>query len=294
MYIKLNTLFCFILYWFSLTCFAQEITLEKINTNGQILTGTINEKYNITIYLKVSKKADDYLGIEAYEGWYFYDNVKKKIPLVGIYNLLDGTIVLYNLSDKTLENKVKNLQNGEKSTMETVSDFSAITNFEEQFIIDIERTNSKWSSKTKEFKLSINETPKISNELVFLKLDKTTYINLRDLDLYNEVKIVSSLKNPNETKVLLEYSIPGNINLQGRCGGALDTGYFILNFSSSNEFISKEMLIADECYNNIYSEEDKSSNKNLIKIKISKLVNDKESFKKVTIDKKNISFIIEK
>jgi len=282
------------LCWFSLTCFSQEITLEKINTNGQILTGTINEKYNITIYLKVSKKADDHLGIEAYEGWYFYDNIKKKIPLAGINNFFDNSIILYNFIDKALESKIKNLQNGEKSTIETVDDFSELTNYEERFIIDTEGKNSKWNNKTKELKLSINEKPIINNEFVFLKLDKKTYFNLRDLDLYGDINIISSIKNQNGTKVLLTYSVPGNLNLQGRCGGAIDTGYYLLNFSSKNEFISKETLITDECYSDISSEELTNSNKDLIKIKIGKFENDKEIVKKVTIDKKNISFIIEK
>ncbi|PJJ10296.1 hypothetical protein CLU83_3698 [Flavobacterium sp. 1] len=74
---KKNILLFFFLT--TLTCFSQQknISIESFRTNDRIFYGSIDDKYDITIYLKVENFSEDHLYVFSVKGWYYYNKVKK-------------------------------------------------------------------------------------------------------------------------------------------------------------------------------------------------------------------------
>lgn len=274
-----------------------KMSIEQIKTNEKILYGSIADKYDITLYLKVITYSEDHLSAYSVKGWYYYNSVKKNIPLVGISNPMGG-LTLYSLKNKALEDKLAAFDLPGNTVWEKMDYAESIAEYEEKFTITGVETENKWKNKAKELSLKIynfDTESSIDNELKFLKLDKDHVINLNDFDLnYSDLKIVTSVKTKSETRILLEYEYQGNANVQGRCGAATDTGYIILSFNSKNELNFIEELELDNCMNSVYSEPIKTNNKDLWQFKIITSGGDKDVERKVTVDTKAIAFRNEK
>ncbi len=271
------------------------INLEQLKIKDKILYGTIDGKYDITIYLKVSTYSEDHTCIYSVKGWYQYNKIKKHIPLIGLFDFSNG-LTLYSLKDKSLEKKIADFDIPGESVWGKTDYLRAITDFDEKFIITDNDTNNKWINKGNELKIKIFnlENCLIETDYSFLKLDKDTTINLADyLINYSGLEIINYTKSETETKILLEYTEVGNPNLQGRCGGATDFGYIILSFDSNNNLNYKEEEEVENCRGNIYSEDIESVDKSLLKFKIIDSSQEKEVKTKFTVDTKSISFIKE-
>jgi len=283
----------FLFLFLSVNCFTQNknISLEKITTTDKMFSGRIDDKYEITLYLKKYQLAEDHLGVFSVKGWYYYDKYKKNIPLVGVQNPATG-LTLYALKDKKIEENILKLNY--PGNIWNISDsIENISNYSEKFSISDSDENNVWISNGKTFKLAIFNLSNLFllEDYYFLKINNEK-INLSNFNLnYENLEIVATKKESNETRILLEYSQPGNHNLQGMCGGATDSGYLILSFNDKNELLQLDELEIENCRMSQYSEELASNSKNVIKYKITTSSGEKEIVKNVTIDKESITFI---
>lgn len=283
-------LFLFLLL--SFTSFSQKnISLEKITTTDKMFSGRIDDKYDITLYLKKYQMAEDHLGVFSVKGWYYYDKYKKNIPLVGVQNPATG-LTLFALKDKKIEENILKL-NYSGNIWDITDSIENISNYSEKFSISDSDETNVWMSNGKTSKLTIHNSSDLFllEDYYFLKLNNEK-INLSNFNLnYENFEIVATKKGSNETRILLGYSQPGNHNLQGMCGGATDSGYVILSFNDKNELLQFEELEIDNCRMFQYSEELESNSKTVMKYKITMSSGDKEIEKNVSIDKESITFI---
>lgn len=273
-----------------------KINLEQIHTEDKVLYGTIDDKYEITIYLKYSASSEDHMAIYSVKGWYQYNNIKKHIPLVGIYDFSDG-LTLYSLKDKSLEAKIADFDIPGDYVWKKIEYVKSISDFDEKFTISDNPANNKWTNNKKEFKLQIAnlQDNSITNDFIFLKLDKDTTINLADFQLgYTGMEIINYTTTKTEKKILLKYQEYGNPNIQGRCGAATDFGFIILSFDSDNNLNYKEIEEVENCRGDIYSEDIPSADKSLLQFKIIDSSEEKEVERKFTVNTKSIFFIKEK
>lgn len=276
----------------SLICSSQQknISLQNIRTFDKVLKGNINGKYDITIYLKSEKFSEDHMYAFSVKGWYYYNNVKKPIPLVGVYDPTEG-LTLFNLSDKILEKKILDLDFSGDVVWKKLEAIESIKTFNEKFTISDSKEKNIWISNSKSLSLDINNLDDcfLIEDLILLKIDKTA-INLSKYSLYHKnLEIVSKKTNQNETRILLSYEEMGNPNIQGMCGAAEDFGYIVLVYNNKNELNYLEEIEIENCRAFISSEEIKTNNKKILKYKVTESSGDKEVQKTITIDTEGVT-----
>jgi len=290
---KKNILLFFFLT--TLTCFSQQknISIESFRTNDRIFYGSIDEKYDITIYLKVENFSEDHLYVYSVKGWYYYNKVKKNIPLVGVFNPMTG-LTLFNTTDKIFEQKILNFDFS-GVVWDKLDEIETFKNYNEKiFISNNPKENNTWSNNTKNLKITINnelEAIYVFEDFKFLKIGSSK-INLSKYNLnYNDLKIISKKISTSETRLLLKYEQSGNPNIQGMCGGATDFGYIILVINNKNELIQFEEIEIENCRGFISSENLQENNKKILQYKITDSGDDKEISKTITIDTESIRLI---
>ncbi|MBF4471660.1 hypothetical protein [Flavobacterium sp. HJJ] len=289
---KKNILLFFFLT--TLTCFSQQknISIESFRTNDRIFYGSIDGKYDITIYLKVEKFSEDHLYVYSVKGWYYYDKVKKNIPLVGVFNPMTG-LTLFNTNDKSFEKKILDFDFS-GVVWDKLDKIETFKNYNEKLFISNNPKENIWSNNTKNLQLTINNELKdiyVFEDFKFLKIGNSK-INLSNYHLdYKDLEIVSKKISASEIRLLLKYEQYGNPNIQGMCGGAMDYGYVILVINNKNELIQFEEIETDNCRAFIHSEDLQESNKKILKYKITDSNDDKESSKIITIDTESIRLI---
>lgn len=290
---KKNILLFFFLT--TLTCFSQQkkISIENFRTNDRIFYGSIDDKYDITIYLKVENFSEDHLYVYSVKGWYYYNKVKKNIPLVGVFNPMTG-LTLFNTTDKAFEKKILDFDL-QGVVWDKLDGIEAFKNYNEKFFISNNpKENNSWSNNNKNLKFTINnelEDIYVFEDFKFLKIG-SSIINLSNYHLnYKDLKIISKKESTSEIRLLLKYEQYGNPNIQGMCGGAMDFGYVILVINNKNELIQFEEIEIEHCRAFVYSEGLEESNKKILKYKITDSSNDKEVIKTITIDTESIRLI---
>nr|WP_315147797.1 hypothetical protein [uncultured Flavobacterium sp.] len=279
----------------TLTCFSQQknISIESFRTNDRIFYGSIDDKYDITIYLKVENFSEDHLFVYSVKGWYYYNKVKKNIPLVGIYNPMTG-LTLFNTTDKVFGEKILDFDFS-GVVWDKLDEIENFKNYNEKFFIsNNSKENNTWSNNTKNLKLTLNnelENLFVFEDFKFLKIGSSIF-NLSNYHLnYKDLEIISKKTSVSEIRLLLKYEQSGNPNIQGMCGGAMDFGYIILVINNKNELIQFEEIEIEHCRAFIYSQQLEENNKKILKYKITDSSNDKEVSKIITIDTESIRLI---
>lgn len=288
---KSISLFFFLI---TLTCFSQQknISIESFRTDDRIYHGSIDGKYEITIYLKVENFSEDHLHVYSVKGWYYYDKIKKNIPLAGVFNPMTG-LTLFNTKDKSFEKKILNFD-FPGVVWDKLAEIEAFKNYDEKLFISSNPKDNVWSNNTKNLKLNLNnelEDIHIFKDFNFLKIGSSK-IDLSNYNRYsNDLEIISKKITASEIRLLLKYEQFGNPNIQGMCGGATDFGYIIMVLSNKNELIQFEEIEIENCRAHIYSENLQENNKKILKYKITDSNGDKESSKIITIDTESIRLI---
>lgn len=290
---KKNILLFFFLT--TLTCFSQQknISIESFRTNDRIFYGSIDDKYDITIYLKVENFSEDHLFVYSVKGWYYYNKQKKNIPLVGVYNPMTG-LTLFNTTDKVFGEKILEFD-FTGVVWDKLDEIEAFKNYNEKFFIsNIPKEANTWSNNAKNLKLTINnelEDIYVFEDFKFLKIG-SSIINLSNYHLnYRDLEIISKKTSTSEIRLLLKYEQFGNPNIQGMCGGAMDFGYIILVINTKNELIQFEEIEIENCRAFIHSEDLQEKNKKILKYKITDSNGDKDNNKIITIDTESIRLI---
>lgn len=278
----------------TLTCFSQQktISIESFRTNDRFFYGSIDGKYDITIYLKVENFSEDHLFVFSVKGWYYYNTMQKKIPLVGVFNPMTG-LTLFNTNDKIFEKKILDFDFS-GVVWDRLNKIETFKNYNEKFFISNNQKDNTWSNNIKNLKLTLNNEPKdiyVFEDFKFIKIGNSI-INLSNYSLnYNDLKIISKKISTSEIRLLLKYEQSGNSNIQGMCGAATDFGYIILAFNNKNELTELEEIEIENCRAFINSEKLQENNKKILKYKITDLRDDKESSKTIIIDTESIRLI---
>ena len=271
------------------------VSVKNIVTNEKFINGKIDDKYDITIYLKFSNYSDGSFAIYSVSGYYYYNKIKTNIPLVGIY---DGGLTLYQFSSKEKEDAILNF--GLSGTeglgfWEQIDKYKNASEFKEKFTIEYQTTFGTWIKNGKTHKLTFNtDDIKIIKEDEYLFINankKLKTINFRDLPInVHGLQIINFSNDSLENKYLLKYEYSSRSYALGMCGAGSEIGYIILTFDKQYNLIKHENLDIESCNDNIYFEEAESQIPNKKKFKITHFENLEEITKMVILNLKEISF----
>jgi hypothetical protein len=272
---------------FHLSAQSLKIELQDIRTEEKVLTGTIDGKYPISVYLNFYNPSEDHMRIYSVKGWYYYENIKKKIPLSGIY---DGELTLYSFKTKEQQNQVLNFES--KGTVwQKLDILKNLSGFDEKFnYSEKDKLTNEWTDGKKKLKLDFySDNTSILEEYQLLnikspKINKN--INLSELGIYDRnFELINFANNPTGTKILLKFDYNSRFNIQGMCGAGSEVGYTILNYDSNFNLIDIQRAETESCLNNVYYEEVKNNIKHIKKFKLS---DNGSNAKTITINEKLI------
>lgn len=251
-------------------------------------TGAIDGKYKITLYLRFFKTSMEHLNIYSVTGFYYYNSVKKKIPLVGIY---DGHLVLYKFSPKSKSDSlILNFENyGSCGFWDEIETYKELKGYEEKFIIG-NKGKVTWQSKTKTLPLEIyaTELSVISSKEYLLIKALNKKISTESLGLDGSgFSVINATWQNNKLKVMLNYSHGSRGFVMGMCGAGIEVGYYILEFDSGITLLSKQHLQTESCLDGIYTEQEKTSEHGIEKWRITY----RDSAGNYMVDFKKMSFL---
>lgn len=271
-----------------------KVSLDKITTDEKLFTGRIDGQYEITLYLKFHEFSPEHGRIYSLSGWYYYDKIKTKIPLVGIY---DGTLTLYVFKSKEKQDTVLNFKKEGKGFWNDLQDLKNMEGFDEKFIYsnDVSDIIGEWISGTKSLNLEIfGSDISVYNEAEYLKIQNSSVIKsvkIYDLGIFDrEFTLVNYISSKNGTKILLKYDYLSNLFVNGMCGAGEEIGYIVLKYDNSFILTDKQRVEIESCYNGTYSEAIKGTNKD---VKTYKVTDKDNKTKKVTINEKTVEVKIE-
>lgn len=258
--------------------------LLTITSNERLFDGNINEKYAITLYLQYAESSGEHAGVYSLKGWYFYNNIQKKIPLVGIFD--NGDITLFNFTQKEKQDSILSFTHNEMNLWSGLDFLKNMKGYNERMEFG-PGTKNEWTNGAKLFKLEIfSSNPNtVLQEKTYLKTTQNTttkFIDLNEMLPYlDQFKLEHSIHSSAQHSFLLSYDFPSNVYVQGRCGAASETGYVILNYDANFQYLSSENITIESCYDNIYATELPASTKTLKQFKKS---NSDDTETLITID----------
>nr|WP_294859651.1 hypothetical protein [uncultured Fluviicola sp.] len=293
---KLFTIILFLFLGFSsLKAQEQKIYIEDFTINDQIVNGVIDEKYPITMYLKFEEFSPENWLSYSVVGWYYYDKVKKKIPLVGVYS---GSMVLYSFTDSLKADSVKHMLSSVSNPWEATDDLMNRTGFVEKFDFDYTdyRYQGTWKNSQKELKVSFGMSYiGLNREQEFLVIPlpnkKKKQIELSQFGPVNDgYSIFASKYDATGSKVLLKYEITSTSNPNGMCGAGMEVGYLLLLFDAHGILQDYRQEDVESCLGNIWSETTEVPNTNGKKL-ICKVTDSEDKVRTVTIDGVNFTLV---
>lgn len=248
----------FILYSFSVYSQNEYPRIQKFDVNDKIIKGRI-DKYPITIYLSFSDFS--YYSALSYSvsGWYYYDKIKTKIPLYGMFYYNDLT--LYNISDSIKSEQLLRFDEFVRNRWDEKEYYENLKGFNEKFVF--RDSSSFWTDGKQNLPVTIySKDLSIIKSQEFLMLDEDSFFNLHNLgNGIENIEIIASLNH----KIIMtfEYSSnPGHI--MGRCGAGLEKGFIFIEFTESQKLVEYGIYEYESCFDNISLEERKEISKNII------------------------------
>lgn len=259
---KLLVLFLFVATISSSIAQIGEFKIDTINRYSLTQHGTIGDDIPITVHLRLEEFYDG--NIFSLSGWYYYDKVKKPIPLVGIHSNYSGT-VLYNFVNQKSADSVLHFipSNSDYVMWEMVEDLQQKSTFNEKFYFNYEgeQTVGSWKNAKKELKVDLfYQLPDFYeyNEFLVFNVGKVK----KSIDMYahfnhGDFKVESKAMNGKNTRVLLSYACPsrGIYSSIGMCSGGTDTGYVIIEFDPKGNIVFQATYEIDICLANHYTED---------------------------------------
>lgn len=263
---KYLLLICF----FVISCLSAQFNKAKVSLKtdwkeARTFKGSIAGK-NITLYLQYGKHSGWHDKVYSVEGYYYYDAIRKKIPLVGFYN---GSLMLYNFGVDHLK-KSKEVLNEDLFCWTKPCPFYAV--FAEY--IKISPTDGKVQKGTLDLiykKYDVNlwsSTLDVTPHDEWLKLPTGKTLNLRELiDEYGGNHLISSYQDKKENRVLLSFERDANFNKQGFCGASPpETGFRLLTFDKQWKIKTMKIFSTSSCITDISFMGEKKTKYNFIKV----------------------------
>lgn len=257
----MNTLVSSFLFFFAAaSLFAQDrkASIDHFVLNDQVIHGTIDEKYPITLYLKFDQSFEDGMSYSL-SGWYYYDHVRKKIPLVGVCS---DRFTLYQFADKERADSILQFKSGVSSMWEVMDDLSSRNGYLEKFDFGYQdyAYSGTWKNDKKELKLSLN-TGDINlmqiHEFLVLQLgaQNKKHYDMKELGpYYYGYSVFAQKLDATGGKVLLKYDLNSRSNPNGMCGAGSEIGYLLLTFDGKGNLLDYRDEQVESCLGNIWSE----------------------------------------
>lgn len=291
------SLFLFLNFWV-LNAQEKKIYIEDFTINDQIINGVIDEKYPITMYLKFEEFSPENWMSYSVVGWYYYDNVKKKIPLVGIYS---SSMVLYSFTDQVKADSVKHMLSSVANPWEATDDLMNRTGFTEKFNFEYKdyQYQGTWKNNQKELAVSFGMSYiGLNREQEFLVIpladNEKKRIELSQFGPVNDgYSIFASKYDATGSRVLLKYEITSTANPNGMCGAGQEIGYILLLFDAQGTLLDYRLEDVESCLGNIWSETTEVPNTNGKKL-IYKVTDSEDKVRTVTVDGVNFTLISKK
>lgn len=278
--------FLLILFLFSVSvkiCASNGAQLVKQEITNRIFHAQIDGKYPITIYLEYQHRSECFLETYSVKGWYYYDKIKTKIPLVGIY---DEGLVLYNFATPNQENVVLNF---EQTPFNCNNDFfKSITNFNEKFVIqyiDSLHISGVWKNKAKELEVMFDlQSLNIKQTNNYLLLPNKQWLCLNDyFYVLNHYELIAV--SDDNSRAIVKFESPSRNYVMGRCGAGSEKGYYCLYLDENSQLLRFEEFLVESCLDGIFLDQIKLNNTHII---VSSSKTEDETIR-LTIDLQNVS-----
>lgn len=279
----------------SLQAQEQKIDIEDFTITDQVIHGTIDEKYPITMYLKFEEYSPENFLTFSVSGWYYYDNVKKKIPLVGIYS---GNMTLYSFTDPAKADSIKQMLSAVANPWEMADDLMNRTGFAEKFDFGYSEYayRGTWENGKKQLKVVFGTSDiELNREQEFLVIPLSGTGKKRvDLSQFGPMNdgysIFASKNDATGSKVLLKYEVSSTANPNGLCGAGLEIGYILLVFDVSGVLTDYRIEDVESCLGNFWSEITEVPGTDGKKLSC-KVTDSEDKIRTVTIDSVNFTLI---
>jgi hypothetical protein len=270
----------------------KKVYIDEFRVTDQVIHGTIDEKYAITMYLKLEDFFDDGTS-HAVSGWYYYDNVKKKIPLVGVCS---DRFVLYQFADQKRADSIREFKSPVSSMWEVMDDLSNRSGYLEKFEFAYAdyAYNGTWKNDKKELKVNLNTSDiNLTGRNEFLVLQFSAQ-NKKHFDMkqvgpyYYGYSVFASKMDATGCKVLLKYELSSRLNPNGMCGAGQEIGYLLLTFDAKGDLLDYREEQVESCLGNIWSEVTETPNTGGKKLTY-KVMYSEDKERTVTIDGVNFT-----
>jgi hypothetical protein len=239
----------YILLLLTIQMFAQEKypRVEKIVVQDKLFNGQI-DKYPITIYLKYNQISNYHAGVYSVEGWYYYDKVKTKIPLTGLYNY--PKLTLYHFNDTTKSNELLSFQEMKTNHWQDMEYYEDLKNYKEKFVFS--DSGNFWLNESKNLKVNLTQDDlSILSVNEYLLFDSTTAFDLHNFGGWTwNFELVAN----KEGKYILRYEHGSRLYAMSMCGAGLEKGFLILEFNPDNSLVYSEEFVYESCNGSISTE----------------------------------------
>ncbi|MNU74458.1 hypothetical protein D3C71_639600 [compost metagenome] len=281
---------------FELKAQKAQLFMEEFSITDQVITGSIDQKYPITMYLKFEEYSPENWLSYSVSGWYYYNNVKKKIPLVGVYS---GRLVLYSFTDPVRADSVKQMLSSVPNPWEATDDLMNRSGFTEKF--DFDYTNNVytgiWENSQKQLNVSFNVSRidlDKKQEFLVIPIEKNGQKRI-DLSQIGPMSygysIFASKYDATGSKVLLKYEISSTANPNGMCGAGMEIGFVLLIFDHKGTLSDYREEQIESCLGNFWSESTEVPGTNGKKL-VYKVTDSEDKVRTITIDGVNFSMLI--
>ncbi len=281
---------------FELKAQKEPLFIEEFALTDQIITGSIDGKYPITMYLKFEEYSPENWLSYSVSGWYYYNNVKKKIPLVGVYS---GHLVLYSFADPVRADSVRQMTYSIENPWEATDGFSNRMGFTEKFNVDYSNYAYKgtWENGQKQLNVEFNTNRiDLDRKLEFLVIPTGKGESKRiDLSQFTSAgyghSVFASKYDVNGSKIILKCEATSTSNPNGMCGGGLEIGFVLLHFDNTGTLLDYREEQVESCLGNLWSESTEVPGTNGKKM-IYQVTDSENKVRTVTIDGTNFSILI--
>lgn len=244
--------------------------LFTLRTDELKMSGSIDEKYAITVYLKYYQSSGEHRGVYSVTGWYYYDNIKKKIPLVGLYEVGDLTLFVFQQKEK--RDSILEFKYGDNNLWSGLEVLKNISGYDEKFSFG-PGTSNEWITPKKTLGLQLYgddlSVERITNYLETTYQKEAKYVNLDEVVGYLDgCELINSVHSTSENSFLIKYEYASNWYVQGRCGAGTEEGYVIVRYDNAYNLVEVQDIVLYSCYDSVMNEAMESSDPNLLLFKV--------------------------
>lgn len=288
-----NVLLFITLTLISIQAKPQQVEIVSISTNDRIFSGTIDDTYPITLYLKIAKQSEYNGHIQALTGWYSYDKVGTPIPLAG---MIGQRLHLVSSNNQQVLDQMLNfeyetdqgLTSLDNRIFEIAEKMTQIKNITERFELSYEGDQilGFWHGNDKSLKVELHaDDYRISKTTHYLKHANGDYFDLSFLGIPGRAFWEVTASSDNGQNVVLDYGFQANLNYMGRCGAAENRGKIGLVFNEKYELKKSSFVIFEDCYRAIYTHKEKKVSESITDYEIEHFENSEQPiYIKCTVD----------